>query len=172
MFSQMSIVKINKVDFSAEDLRDFAKKRFSTIKNMADAMGISPPQLHAYLSGKRNFGASFREKLAGIGFFEDFCPEINEESLQTAEDKQSLSNSVNIDLAGAIELSNTPASRLAQLVGVSPATLDSWRQGTATPTVEELSRLFNQVVALALSSRHATTTQAPAEPESPRAATA
>lgn len=63
-----------------------------------------------------------------------------------------------LDLSGAIELSNTPASRLAQLVGVSPATLDSWRQGTATPTVEELSRLFNQVVAIALSSRHAATT--------------
>lgn len=63
-----------------------------------------------------------------------------------------------LDLSGALELSNTPASRLAQLVGVSPATLDSWRQGTATPTVEELSRLFNQVVALALSSRPAATT--------------
>ena len=96
--------------------------------------------------------------MAEIGFFDDFCPEINEESQQTAKDKQSLSNSVNIDLSGALELSNTPASRLAQLVGVSPATLDSWRQGTATPTVEELSRLFNQVVALALSSRHAATT--------------
>lgn len=74
-----------------------------------------------------------------------------------------------LDLSGALELSNTPASRLAQLVGVSPATLDSWRQGTATPTVEELSRLFNQVVALALSSRHAATTQATAEPETPPA---
>lgn len=74
-----------------------------------------------------------------------------------------------LDLSGAIELSNTPASRLAQLVGVCPATLDSWRQGTATPTVEELSRLFNQVVALALSSRHAATTQATAEPETPPA---
>lgn len=158
MFSQMSIVKINKVDFSAEDLRNFAKKRFKTIKNMADAMGISPPQLHAYLSGKRNFGASFREKLAEIGFFDDFCQEINEERQQIAENKQSLSKSTNIDIPGALELSNTPASRLAQLVGVSPATLDSWRQGTATPTVEELSRLFNQVVALALSSRHAATT--------------
>ena len=96
--------------------------------------------------------------MAEIGFFDDFCQEINEESQQIAENKQSLSNSVNIDLSGAIELSNTPANRLAQLVGVSPATLDSWRQGTATPTVEELSRLFNQVVALALSSRHTATT--------------
>ncbi|MBR1744774.1 MAG: helix-turn-helix transcriptional regulator, partial [Fibrobacter sp.] len=78
-------------------------------------------------------------------------------------------NSVNIDLAGAIELSNTPASRLAQLVGVSPATFTAWQNGTATPTVEELSRLFNQVVALALSSRHAATTQATAEPETPPA---
>ena len=152
MFSQMSIVKINKVDFSAEDLRTFAKKRFSTIKNMAEAMGISPPQLHAYLSGKRNFGASFREKLAEVGFFEDFCPELANENL---ENKQSLSNAVNIpiDIKGAIALSNTPLERLAQLVGVSAATFAAWQNGTAMPTVEELSRLFNQVVALALSSR-------------------
>ena len=74
-----------------------------------------------------------------------------------------------MDVNGAIELSNTPASRLAQLVGVSPATLAAWQNGTATPTVEELSRLFNQVVALALSSRHAATTQATTEPETPPA---
>ena len=130
-------------------------------------MGISPPQLHAYLSGKRNFGASFREKLAEIGFFDDFCQENNEECQEVAENKQSLLKSVNIDIPGALELSNTPASRLAQLVGVSPATLAAWQNGTATPTVEELSRLFNQVVALALSSRHAATTQATTEPETP-----
>ena len=44
---------------------------------------------------------------------------------------------------------------MAQLLGVTPATFAEWQNGTATPTVEELSRLFNQVVALALSSRHA-----------------
>lgn len=109
--------------------------------------------------------------MAEIGFFDDFCQEINEERQQIAENKQSLSKSTNIDLAGAIELSNTPASRLAQLVGVSPATFTAWQNGTATPTVEELSRLFNQVVALALSSRHAAT-ELTANPGTPPAATA
>ena len=156
----MSIVKINKVDFSAEDLRNFAKKRFSTIKNMADAMGISPPQLHAYLSGKRNFGASFREKLAEIGFFDDFCQENNEECQQVAENKQSLLKSVNIDISGALELSNTPAARMAQLLGVTPATFAEWQNGTAAPTPDPLATLFNQVVALALSARHT-----PAQPK-------
>lgn len=118
-------------------------------------MGICPPQLHAYLSGKRNFGASFREKLAEIGFFDDFCQEINEERQQIAENKQSLSKSINIDIPGALELSNTPAARMAQLLGVTPAIFAEWQSGTATPTVEELSRLFNQVVALALSARNA-----------------
>ena len=155
----MSIVKINKVDFSAEDLRTFAKKRFSTIKNMAEAMGISPPQLHAYLSGKRNFGASFREKLAEVGFFEDFCPELANENL---ENKQSLFNAVNIpiDISGALELSNTPAARMAQLLGVTPATFAEWQNGTAAPTPDQLATLFNQVVALALSARHT-----PAQPK-------
>lgn len=150
----MSIVKINKVDFSAEDLRAFAKKRFSTLKNMAEAMGISPPQLHAYLSGKRNFGASFREKLAEVGFFEDFCPELANEN---SENKQSLHNAVNtaIDIKGAIALSNTPLERLAQLVGVAPAVLSSWQDGSAMPTPTQLSTLFNLVVALGLSAQTA-----------------
>lgn len=117
-------------------------------------MGISPPQLHAYLSGKRNFGASFREKLAEVGFFEDFCPELANENL---ENKQSLSNAVNIpiDIKGAIALSNTPLERLAQLVGVAPAELSSWQDGSATPTPTQLSTLFNLVVALGLSAQTA-----------------
>ena len=124
-------------------------------------MGIKPQNLNTYLQGKVKIGPKFLKRLKNVGFDDN----IDDVVLQNVIKE----NSVNIDLAGAIELSNTPASRLAQLVGVSPATLDSWRQGTATPTVEELSRLFNQVVALALSSRHAATTQATAEPETPPA---
>ena len=146
----MSIGKINKVDFSAEDLRDFAKKKFGTIKNMAEAMGISPPQLHAYLSGKRNFGALFKEKLDEVGFFDDKIPIESENS----ESKQSLLNA-KLDISGALELSNTPAARMAQLLGVTPATFAEWQNGTAAPTPDQLATLFNQVVALALSARPA-----------------
>ena len=146
----MSIGKIKKVDFSAEDLRDFAKKKFGTIKNMAEAMGISPPQLHAYLSGKRNFGALFKEKLDEAGFFDDKIP-IESENL---ESKQSLLNA-KLDISGALELSNTPAARMAQLLGVTPATFAEWQNGTAAPTPDQLATLFNMVVALALSSRPA-----------------
>ena len=58
-----------------------------------------------------------------------------------------------MDLPGALELSNTPASRLAQLVGVSPATFSAWQDGSASPSMEQLAALFNQVVALGLSAR-------------------
>ena len=144
-----------------ENVRKFAFSRFGSLKELADAMGIKPQNLNTYLQGKVKIGPKFLKRLKNVGFDDN----IDDVVLQNVIKE----NSVNIDLAGAIELSNTPASRLAQLVGVSPATLDSWRQGTATPTVEELSRLFNQVVALALSSRHAATTQATAEPETPPA---
>ena len=144
-----------------ENVRKFAFSRFGSLKELADAMGIKPQNLNTYLQGKVKIGPKFLKRLKNVGFDDN----IDDVILQNVIKE----NSVNIDLAGAIELSNTPASRLAQLVGVSPATLDSWRQGTATPTVEELSRLFNQVVALALSSRHAATTQATAEPETPPA---
>ena len=133
-----------------ENVRKFAFSRFGSLKELADAMGIKPQNLNTYLQGKVKIGPKFLKRLKNVGFDDN----IDDVILQNVIKE----NSVNIDLSGAIELSNTPASRLAQLVGVSPATLDSWRQGTATPTVEELSRLFNQVVALALSSRHAATT--------------
>lgn len=144
-----------------ENVRKFAFSRFGSLKELADAMGIKPQNLNTYLQGKVKIGPKFLKRLKNVGFDDN----IDDVVLQNVIKE----NSVNIDLAGAIELSNTPASRLAQLVGVSPATLAAWQNGTATPTVEELSRLFNQVVALALSSRHAATTQATAEPETPPA---
>jgi plasmid maintenance system antidote protein VapI len=147
-----------------ENLRLFGSERFGSMQKLAEAMGVRPQNLNAYLKGERKLGPKYIARLKEIGFKIDNTDNTN----CVIEDEKPL----NIDIAGAIELSNTPASRLAQLVGVSPATFPAWQNGTATPTVEELSRLFNQVVALALSSRHATTTQATAEPESPRSATA
>lgn len=144
-----------------ENVRKFAFSRFGSLKELADAMGIKPQNLNTYLQGKVKIGPKFLKRLKNVGFDDN----IDDVILQNVIKE----NSVNIDLSGAIELSNTPASRLAQLVGVSPATFTAWQNGTATPTVEELSRLFNQVVALALSSRHAATTQATAEPETPPA---
>lgn len=147
-----------------ENVRKFAFSRFGSLKDLADAMGIKPQNLNTYLQGKVKIGPKFLKRLKDVGFDDNIDDVILQNVIK--------GKNVNIDIAGAIELSNTPANRLAQLVGVNPATLAAWQNGTATPTVEELSRLFNQVVALALSSRHAATSQAQAEPESPRAATA
>lgn len=144
-----------------ENLRLFGSERFGSMQKLAEAMGVRPQNLNAYLKGERKLGPKYIARLKEIGFKID-----NTDNTNCVIKNEKCPE---IDLSGAIELSNTPASRLAQLVGVSPATLDSWRQGTATPTVEELSRLFNQVVALALSSRHAATTQATTEPETPPA---
>jgi transcriptional regulator with XRE-family HTH domain len=122
-------------------------------------MGIKPQNLNTYLQGKVKIGPKFLKRLKNVGFDEDIDNVILQNVIKSSSKVKNVSkNGCFLDIDGALELSNTPASRLAQLVGVSPATLDSWRQGTATPTVEELSRLFNQVVALALSSRHAATT--------------
>ena len=144
-----------------ENLRLFGSERFGSMQKLAEAMGVRPQNLNAYLKGERKLGPKYIARLKEIGFKID-----NTDNTNCVIKNEKCPE---IDLSGAIELSNTPASRLAQLVGVSPATFTAWENGTATPTVEELSRLFNQVVALALSSRHAATTQATAEPETPPA---
>ena len=142
-----------------ENVRKFAFSRFGSLKELADAMGIKPQNLNTYLQGKVKIGPKFLKRLKSVGFDEDIDNVILQNVIKSSSKAKNMSkNESFLDIAGALELSNTPASRLAQLVGVSPATLDSWQNGTATPTVEELSRLFNQVVALALSSRHAATT--------------
>ena len=133
-----------------ENLRLFGSERFGSMQKLAEAMGVRPQNLNAYLKGERKLGPKYIARLKEIGFKID-----NTDNTNCVIKNEKCPE---IDLSGAIELSNTPASRLAQLVGVSPATLAAWQNGTATPTVEELSRLFNQVVALALSSRHTATT--------------
>ena len=155
----MSREKSNKSEIFSEQLRIFAKKKFGNLKNLSAALGISQQHLSMYLSGKREYGASFRERLASIGFFENESGELielkqksnNSESLNLNNNK----TNIPIDIKGAIALSNTPLERLAQLVGVAPAVLSSWQDGSATPTPTQLSTLFNLVVALGLSAQTA-----------------
>ena len=170
----MSRENSKKINFSSENVRNFASERFGTLKKLAEAIGVSQPNLTQSLSGKRPFGASWRERLEDVGLFEWLSQKngslIKDELIKDSSNVKGASENKGIlDLSGALELSNTPASRLAQLVGVSPATLDSWRQGTATPTPDQLATLFNMVVALALSARHARATHESAEPETPPA---
>ena len=157
----MSREKSNKSEIFSEQLRIFAKKKFGSLKNLSSALGISQQHLSMYLSGKREYGASFRERLAAIGFFESDDGELLElkqksnipENLNLNSNKTDLN--ISLDLSGALELTNTPASRMAQLIGVTPATFAAWQNGTAATTHDQLATLFNMVVALALSSRPA-----------------
>lgn len=142
-----------------DDLRAFGLKRFGSMQNLAEAMGVRPQNLNTYLKGERKIGPKYIARLKEIGF--DLGSSQQTDCVIGAQE------SVILDLPGALELSNTPANRLAQLVGVSPATFSAWQDGSASPSMEQLAALFNQVVALGLSARHAATTQATTEPETP-----
>lgn len=48
-------------------IRVFAKKKYGTLKKLAEAMQISPQQLQQYLSGKREPGARILSKLLRLG---------------------------------------------------------------------------------------------------------
>lgn len=150
----MSRENSKKINFSSEDVRNFASERFGTLKKFAETIGVSQPNLTQSLSGKRPFGASWRERLNDVGFFEWLNP--NKDVLIKSElIKDEIIQNISLDLSGALELTNTPASRMAQLIGVTPATFAAWQSGSAAPTPDQLAALFNQIVALALSSRHA-----------------
>ena len=128
-----------------DDLRAFGLKRFGSMQNLAEAMGVRPQNLNTYLKGERKIGPKYIARLKEIGF--DLGSSQQTDCVINAQE------SVILDLPGALELSNTPANRLAQLVGVSPATFAAWQDGSASPSMEQLAALFNQVVALGLSAR-------------------
>lgn len=48
-------------------LRLFAKKKFGTLKKLAETMNISPQQLQQYISGKREPGSKILIKLLRLG---------------------------------------------------------------------------------------------------------
>jgi len=48
-------------------IRIFAKRKYGTLKKLAEAMLISPQQLHQYISGKREPGSKILVKLLKLG---------------------------------------------------------------------------------------------------------
>ncbi len=50
-----------------ERIRIFAKKKYSTLKNLASAMGISPQQLQQYISGNREPGSRILIRFLRLG---------------------------------------------------------------------------------------------------------
>jgi transcriptional regulator with XRE-family HTH domain len=50
-----------------ERMRFFAKKKYTTLKKLAEAMQISPQQLQQYISGKREPGSRILARLLRLG---------------------------------------------------------------------------------------------------------
>ena len=50
-----------------ERIRIFAKRKYGTLKSLADAMEISPQQLQQYISGRREPGSRILVKLLRLG---------------------------------------------------------------------------------------------------------
>ncbi len=50
-----------------ERIRIFAKRKYNTLKNLAEAMGISPQQLQQYISGNREPGSRILIKFLRLG---------------------------------------------------------------------------------------------------------
>lgn len=152
-------------------LRQKIEESGKTQKEVAAHAGITTAALANYLNGSRSPQLDVAKKLCDACGYDLIFLKKGSISVDEATivDSNKKSTNVDIDINGALELSNTPASRLAQLVGVSPATFTAWQDGSASPSMEQLAALFNQVVALGLSARHAATTQATTEPETPPA---
>ncbi len=137
-----------------ENVKKFAFEHFGSLKGLADAMGIKPQNLNSYIKGEVKIGPKFLYRLKSVGFNDNIDVTLPKNQNVILEKKENKAIE-GLDIKGAIALSNTPLERLAQLVGVAPAVLSSWQDGSATPTPTQLSTLFNLVVALGLSAQTA-----------------
>lgn len=137
-----------------ENVKKFAFEHFGSLKGLADAMGIKPQNLNSYIKGEVKIGPKFLYRLKSVGFIDNIDVTLPKNQNVILEKKENKAIE-GLDIKGAIALSNTPLERLAQLVGVAPAVLSSWQDGSATPTPTQLSTLFNLVVALGLSAQSA-----------------
>lgn len=137
-----------------ENVKKFAFEHFGSLKGLADAMGIKPQNLNSYIKGEVKIGPKFLYRLKSVGFNDNIDITLHKNQNVILEKKENKAIE-GLDIKGAIALSNTPLERLAQLVGVAPAVLSSWQDGSATPTPTQLSTLFNLVVALGLSAQTA-----------------
>ena len=138
-------------------LRQKIEESGKTQKEVAAHAGITTAALANYLNGSRSPQLDVAKKLCDACGYDLIFLKKGSISVDEATivDSNKKSTNVDTDIDGALELTNTPASRLAQLIGVTPATFAEWQNGTATPTPDQLATLFNMVVALALSSRPA-----------------
>lgn len=136
-------------------LRQKIEESGKTQKEVAAHAGITTAALANYLNGSRSPQLDVAKKLCDACGYDLIFLKKGSISVDEATivDSNKKSTNVDIDVNGAIELSNTPLERLAQLVGVAPAVLSSWQDGSATPTPTQLSTLFNLVVALGLSAQ-------------------
>lgn len=150
----MSRENYNQVENNlSTEVKAFAKTRYGNMSALARAMQISPQHLHGYLSGSKAWGSVFVAKLQDAGFISKVDDRFNS-GLKASGDIQLQDSKepfpLYLDIAGAMELTRSPAKRLAQLIQVAPGTLEAWESGEASPTMAQLGTLFNQVVALGL----------------------
>lgn len=144
-----------------ENVKKFAFEHFGSLKGLADAMGIKPQNLNSYIKGEVKIGPKFLYRLKKVGFTDNIGITLpqNQNVIKDSEQLPDVGKTFEgLDINGAIDLANTPASRLATLVGVPAATLAAWQNGTEKPTTEQLANLFNIVVALGLSAHAPATT--------------
>lgn len=161
-------------DFSLDQdravIKRFAIERFGSLAGLAKAIDISPQNLNSHLKSGSRIGLKLIDKLVRVGFN---ASQLSGLASTVADKDISLHSNephvLNLDIAGAIELTRSPSKRLAQLIQVAPGTLDAWERGDESPTMAQLGALFNQVIALGLA-RCAEHDRRPAMPEERRAA--
>jgi len=124
----------------SDEIRKFGVTRYGSMRGLAEAIDMLPQTLNAYLSGARTISPKFLNKLKKTGFCIDDLDKT----------KCVIGDFVKLDIEGAIELSGITVSRLSKLLHIEEKELQSWEEGTSSPSINQIAQLFNQIIALSL----------------------
>lgn len=124
----------------SDEIRKFGVTKYGSMRGLAEAIDMLPQTLNAYLSGARTISPKFLNKLKKTGFCIDDLDKT----------KCVIGDFVKLDIEGAIELSGITVSRLSKLLHIEEKELQSWEEGTSSPSINQIAQLFNQIIALSL----------------------
>ena len=127
-------------------LRAFGSRRFGTMAALAESLGMKPPALQGYLSGRRNPGVEMLKKLSALGF--DARSEIDSPSGESKS--HPILPTIAPDLGDVLTATRRTVDSLARQVHATADEVNAWMSGTTAPSYEQLAAILHLVVPVAL----------------------
>lgn len=122
------------------------------VKQIAEALGIKPQQLQKYVRGAQKPGsdvlAGLKSQGCNISWLVDDQEPIGfqQKSLITPQSARKAGSFSRLAVGTAQRILRLPIEEISAQIDASPEEMQWWAEGSAAPSLRQLSQLFNMVV--------------------------